>query len=320
MKKNLRKIPEKITQKIKKLQSEEIVVMAIKTLNIEDIRNLEYKHLEITENNGEVDFPKSIIPNEIQGKHSNWNINGREIKRKDLPLETYYNYVESPNWGDSYNGTHTVELPGKRYPIDFIPPRYSELKIELIGKDASKVNYSFRITLSEILRKNDDNFNERLLDCLNIIQENTGTCDVGISGTPLNDYLKTHRILWEILPIGSREDFVNKLFKGRKYNTEDKQTAEERYDFFDQLKAEELLIGSNGFQRYFGAKLTQNLVLFENTDYGNALYIMYNNWEELSQKSRVDLLSGRYGTDFDRIIHTGNWKSKVKRIIRKKLK
>lgn len=318
MKKNFNKIPKTIELKAKKLSSDELVVISTKTISIEDIRNHKYDHIGISEQNGKINFPNSILPNEKQGKYSNWNKNGREIKRKDLPKETYYNYVEAPNWGDSYNGTHTVVLPGERYPIEFIPPRLTEIKIELLETEKSGTNYLIRFTFSEVLNRLSNEFNNRLLFCVNIMQENFGNCDIVISGISIEDYLKTHIISWEIFPPGNKEDFINRLFKGRIYTQQEKQTSEDRYDFFTRLQPEELIIGTNGFQRYFGAKLKEDLVLFENTDYGNALYIMYKNWEELSKKSRIELLSGRFGTDFDRIIHTGNWKDKVKEIIKDK--
>jgi|CZKD01.1.fsa_nt_gi hypothetical protein len=45
-------------------------------------------------------------------------------------MKTHYHPVESPNWGESYKGTHTSYLPYRKYPRDFIGPRpheFSEL-------------------------------------------------------------------------------------------------------------------------------------------------------------------------------------------------
>jgi hypothetical protein len=151
-----------------------------------------------------------------------------------------------------------------------------------------------------------------------LLQENTGVCDITTSNISTEEYLSTYKISWEILPPGEKENVINKLFAGRKYTTENKKTAEGRYDFFLQLKPKEMIIGTSGFQRYFGAKIEDDLVLFENTDYGNALYIMYDNWEELSKKSRIELLSGKFGTNFDRIIHTKGWKNNTKALLKKR--
>ena len=61
--------------------------------------------------------------------------------------------------------------------------------------------------------------------------------------------------------------------------------------------------------------IEDNLIVFENVKYGNAIYIMFSDWEELSQQSRVDLLSGRFSNDFERVTHVGDWQKKVTKII-----
>jgi hypothetical protein len=42
---------------------------------------------------------------------------------------------------------------------------------------------------------------------------------------------------------------------------------------------------------------------------------MHENWEELSVKSRLELLSGRFGNNFERVIHRAGWKKKANSII-----
>ena len=317
MKKNIRQIPTRILQKIKYLEPE-FVACCVKTFDKVDIDNGDLKHLGIITSGKKIIIPKEILPDAKQGKHSNWNIKGREIKRTDLPKEKFYNYVEAPNWGDSYNGTHTVALPGERYPVQYIPPRYSKIIVEHLNQDSSSSKLLIRFIISEVLNTSDNDFQDRLFDCLNILQENIGDCDIDKADISKEVSLKTHEISWEILPPGSKADLIARLFKGRQYTPQSKNVAEIRYDFFNSLNPLELIVGSNGFQRYFGAKLEEDLVLFENVDYGNALYIMYDNWKVLSAKTRIELLSGRYGKDFDRIIHSGDWKQKVRLIVRDK--
>jgi hypothetical protein len=318
MKKNFRKIPEPILLKVQKSPEDEWIVFGIMQIATSDIVTGKYKYLQITMDSDKPNFPNEIIPNEKQGHHSNWNINGREIKRKDMPKETYSIYIESPNWGDSSNGTHTVEWEKERYPVEFIAPRCSTIKIELLKSLNDK--YIFKFSVSEILNRKSNDFKDRLFDCINLLQENIGVCDIAPSNISSEQYLNTYKISWEILPPGEKEKVINKLFSGRRYTLEEKKTAEGRYDFFLQLKPKEMIIGVSGFQRYFGAKIDDNLVLFENTDYGNALYIMYENWEELSKKSRIELLSGKFGTNFDRVIHRKGWKNETKEILNKKRK
>lgn len=317
MKKNILKIPEKILLKVKKIQTDEIVVTVAKLLSISDIKDGKYISLGIGFTDKLI-YEKETLPDIKSGKFSYWNINGREIKRIDLPKERHYRYIEAPNWGDSYKGTHTVAIPYEGYPIELISPRFLKIKTELLNANTTNTNFLFRFTLSEVLNKKDKDFKAKLFDCLNILQENLSDFDVEKSDITTQEFLATHHISWEILPPGNKDEFISRLFFGRNYTNQQKEVAESRYDFFMSLRPENIIIGASGFQRYFGAKLNNNIVLFENTDYGNAIYIMYDNWEELSKRSRIELLSGRFGTNFDRVIHTGDWKKKVRFIIRRR--
>jgi hypothetical protein len=56
-------------------------------------------------------------------------------------------------------------------------------------------------------------------------------------------------------------------------------------------------------------------VVFENIEYGNAVYILFDNWEELSKISRLDLMSGKFNGSFERVVHISGWKGKVKTIV-----
>jgi hypothetical protein len=51
-------------------------------------------------------------------------------------------------------------------------------------------------------------------------------------------------------------------------------------------------------------------VVFENLDYGNALYVMFGRWAELSKRTRLDLLQG--GEDgYERILHRRGWQHRL---------
>ena len=58
----------------------------------------------------------------------------------------------------------------------------------------------------------------------------------------------------------------------------------------------------------------ENIVALENIDYGIALYILFDNWQEISQMSRIDILK-RHERDFIRIIHKTGWQKVFKRHI-----
>ena len=42
---------------------------------------------------------------------------------------------------------------------------------------------------------------------------------------------------------------------------------------------------------------------------------MFDDWEKLSKKTRTELLSGRFGHNFERVLHTSGWKGRVRTIV-----
>jgi hypothetical protein len=70
-------------------------------------------------------------------------------------------------------------------------------------------------------------------------------------------------------------------------------------------------------RKYFGAKFSDNLVVFENLNYGNAIYVLFENWVELSKMSRTEIQT-RPANEYIRIKHTVNWEQNLERIIASK--
>jgi hypothetical protein len=150
---------------------------------------------------------------------------------------------------------------------------------------------------------------------LNLLQENTGNHGVHATNDSLDDYLQTLYLTWEILPPGEREETITRILSGSQSNNPKlKQAVIERYDFLCSLRPERLIVGMNEFRRYFGAQFAPDLVAFENIEYGNAIYVMFDDWQELSKKSRTELLSSRIH-NFERIPHTRTWRKRFRRLI-----
>ncbi len=172
LKKNLRKIPANVRTKLSKINSSYIVAGSLITYSREDLLNRELKHLSVKFENDEIKKPNKVIPHSDRGKYSNRNINGYDEKRKDLPKETYPITVDSPNWGDISNGTHEVTWYKERYQVESHSPRLSAIKIEFLDSSPNLENYTIKFEVSEVLDKESDNFDDRLLECLNLLQEN----------------------------------------------------------------------------------------------------------------------------------------------------
>lgn len=318
MKKNLRRIPQDIYAKLKTIKGNEIMVGCAVKFKANALLSGSLKHLGISLTPQGVQFPPAIIPPKEQGKYSAYNIEGIEIIRKDLPKETHYRSMEVPNWGDSYNGTHTVNMPYEMYPREFQPPRELEITMACGNTNPGLPAYIISFRVGETLDKKSKDFEKRLFENLNLLQENVGACGVESADVPLANYAKSLHVSWELLPPGTLDNTINRLFRGKAPTPQEKDVVTERYNFFTSLKPKSLVYGSSGFRRYFGALLEDDLVLFENVQYGNAIYILFDDWAELSKRSRIDLISGKYGTAFERVIHGPNWKDAVKTIVAKK--
>lgn len=91
----------------------------------------------------------------------------------------------------------------------------------------------------------------------------------------------------------------------------------ERFEAMENTGYVAVIVGREGFRRYVGYKYKDDLVVLENFDYGNALYVMYSNWEANSSKPRIDLIAEPDG-NFDRVRHVAGWQERVVHLLRLK--
>jgi hypothetical protein len=212
---------------------------------------------------------------------------------------------ERPAYGDWSKGSFSLWQERMVYQIDEYAPTDYSMEIDLLQTTDS--NFVFKFSLDCVLDRRDADFDEELLFCLNILQENTGVCDIDRSDKTREEYVATTLVDWEIFPPGSLDGFLAKAKAGLgKANGQSNQVIEERVAEFRRLSPERYILGKGGFNRYIGAVLPNEVVVFENIRYGNALYVLHGNWEEVSQRSRTDLLKGT-SASYDRIPHVEGW-------------
>lgn len=83
----------------------------------------------------------------------------------------------------------------------------------------------------------------------------------------------------------------------------------------EMYNATTIVEGVNGFKGYY-AYLYENHCVLESAFYGNATYIIpKDNWEELSQKTKRELLDER--KLLGKIDHTEKWKQNVESTFKK---
>jgi len=75
------------------------------------------------------------------------------------------------------------------------------------------------------------------------------------------------------------------------------------------------IVGTGRFARYFGAKFGHRIVALENLEYGNAMYVFEQNWDQLTQLSRSELIRRR-DPSVHRVPHLPGWQSAVRKLVR----
>lgn len=316
-KQNIRIISEVVQEKVAGLPTDSLVVAVIKRISADDLATGLYSHLLITTSAEGISLPDRIIPLEGIGKYSRMNVNGWEVIRKDLPLETFYTPVETPNFGDSSRGTHTVYLPYQKYPRDSFAPHEFALTFETVGRGLRNGHpyFDVKVSMEGLLNRTDPDFAADLLFQLNLLQENVGASDVFSTDATREDYLGTRHVTWDLLPVGTLDDQIKVFTENPRLPPAERVKIAERFLFLRTLNPIQIVVGSDGFRRYLGFLFDEHLIAFENPMYGNALYVMYQNWEALSRLSRVELLrGGREG--FVRIVHSAQWEARTRQLIR----
>ena len=313
MPRHFRRIPPHVLRQLREIDGRYIVAGCLIEEKSEFLAEGALSHIEVSLDGEGLHFQPEVLPPGSQGKFSARNTDGWVEMRRDWEKETYTVAHEAPNWHNS--GTHTVYQSRERFPKIHHAPSFSTIRIECSDPSPGRQVYVLKCEVSDILSRSDPQFEERLLHCLNVLQENLGSCGVAKPAASFTDYATSLRVTWEVLPPGTKDETVNRVFRGRAPTPQERAHVETRHDFLMFLKPVAMIYGRSGLQRYFGAQLEKDLVVFENVQYGNAVYIMFEDWEILSQKSRIDLLSGRYGKGFERVVHSGDWQGRVARTI-----
>lgn len=313
-KRNLRKVPDTILADIKALKTDGFNVSVTKTFSAANLESSVFDHLSLPDDSEEL---SSVTPPREMGPFSTKNVDGWEVVRRDLPKIKKTFYWETPNFGDAATyGTHLHFHDREVYQREFHEPRFYSIISRLLRRDKAGAGGLFQISVEQPLDRTVHGFEDELLFHLNLLQENCGS--VGIIGTDAtkDEIIATTTLDWEVFPPGTVGDIVKALSSGKKMRESKAGIVEERVKLFSLLKPKSYLKGNGGFGSYIGAQYADDLVVFENLEYGNALYILYADWQEISKRSRIDLIRGTDAT-FDRLPHTYGWEQAFGRIMKR---
>ncbi len=316
-KKNFNKVPEHILKKIREATNEIVIgtpIIVSKTPNKETLTSFN----KILKENWETsEF--TYIPSENIWRYSKKNINGYTVVRRDLPKVPKEIYMgERPVFGDWEKWSFTLIQTRDVLQRDFYAPREIPIKIKLIEEKTDSIIYSGIIEYP--LDKTSSE--EEILFVLNLAQENLWNAIVlaDREGSLPEDF-DTVLLEWDIFPPEKRDIDLKRLMRWRRNPEIIATVIAERYDFALSLGEIlglkiELVNGWAWMGHYFGVKFTDNLVMFENIYYGNAIYLLFEDWKAMSKLSRTKILSGSAGK-YQQIRHSRYWKSEVLRSLKK---
>lgn len=303
-KKSFRSLPPQISADLASLNAENVTVLAGKLIDQQDVESGLYAHLDLTLDNLEVGNSWEIVPAPNVGIRSKKNTKGWTDIRKDLPKFTKHFYHDIQNFGDGARyGWSTVAIPREIYERDEYPPYHFHIKVN-IQEQTSNGKFGVVFSVDEVFLTDSNGFDEDFLFAVNLLQENTGVSGVVAAANP--EFVFSSDLNWELFPPGDLNAVTTALSTGRRAIPVD--VVRERLELFEQFQPTEYLRGLGGNDHYIGAKYADDLVVFENLKYGNALYALYQGWEELSQQPRSDLLKLK-SSQFDRIIHNQGWEN-----------
>jgi len=309
--KNYRKLPPSLNAALLRFQGD-VVVATVRNINPSELANGTYLHVGLVGSTVAGMQLTPAVPQADRGRYSRWNVEGRELVRRDLPKYEKTVKFEVPCFGD-WSNMVTITQYRMVYKRENLPPENRTIIAEILSPriDGGCVA---KFSVQGNFARTSPMFDRELLSAVNLLHESLGTVGVFPVATTLAQFLGQAAVPWQILPAGTREQQIAAVlgFAGHAV-PELRRRVEERIAFFESLHPRELIVGAGGMSGYVGASFSDELVLFDNMQDGNAVYILFKNWRQLSQQTKTELLgNGVEGRDYIRIVHRDGWEARVR--------
>lgn len=315
MKKNIKKIPPFVKRRLAAFGINEIVAGCTRQFRLSEVQNgaLSKYGIKIPAEGVAVGLQSEFEPPYSAGKYSRLNCRKLIVIHKDEPKVPREFERIIKDW---HGNPHMIFYTRDCYRRSVIQPKHIKIQVEILRIELERVVVAFRV--DEALQHNAPDFQERLLAGLNLLQENVRTCNVELASTEMKQYQHLLSVDWSIFPPGSLTalELARRMFGGAARRLDDKmlKLIQDRYDFLMSLGATAIIVGTDSFRGYIGAKMAGDIVVFDNVRFGNAVYILRERWEELSKKTKRELR--KMLNVASRIQHNINWKKAVTRKLR----
>ncbi|TIH30789.1 hypothetical protein [Subtercola vilae] len=299
MSSGFRSLPEELKAEIDSLGEAQVVFGAVRNFSDQLLSDWTQR-LELEEIG---DDEWIGLPPAPTGRWSRWNVNGREIVRRDLP-KIYRSWtIAAPNFQGG--GTHSVSFHKEVFQRQRLYGQQIEAAVTRRDEPRDSVVGTVLLTLQAPY---DESAERAYLYAASLARTWFGSAtaysldELGVPQVP------DQSVSWDFLPDGTVEEMREAVVKkfGGSAPPQEVDIMIDRLQKVQSLTPEKRLVGASGLQRYIGYMFGDDFVAFENPRVGNALYLLYGEWESLSQLSRSQLLASREG-EFDRIIHSAHW-------------
>lgn len=309
-------VPDHIVQEISSLKGKSYRVGVRRKLEASELHSGVYSHFGFELVDDQYEAPTSFLP-APESKWAKWNVNGRQVKRPDWPKRHVGWTTTSPNFGDPSKGysSHTHSREAMAYEALHGKSFAFEASAVVLGDKRIAVE----IVLEAVFDSSTPMDSPDLLLAVSLTREVFGSTphafDTGVSA---DKWSKTQIYDWDFLPVAhgtqwpTADDAADTLGipSGR---NQQRDTFKDRYEFMRDLKPEKIHYGTSGFSRYIAFEF-KRVVILENYYYGNAAYAMFENWQDLSKRTRIDLLSDAEA-NFIRVVHRKNWEGQIMDIV-----
>jgi hypothetical protein len=258
---------------------------------------------------------QSILPSGSFGPISRYNAEGKELVHKDQPMETVSRQAEWhwEEWDGRYNTitrSKIVDIPYQRYPRTFVSPPAVELTLaEGTTGQLILVGPAIENTKSNI---------EALIHLANLFLEIFGECQFFTENLDTLMPKTITRLNWEIFPQGEvpwdrLKKHLDPLIKQAPKGNQ--PVLLDRLEKINKMSPDFIAVGRGGFHGYIvHGFINKDLFVLESMYYGNATYVFGEKWEELSKKTKAEILNDNLQKA--RIIHSEGWSEKVEQIVK----
>jgi hypothetical protein len=311
-----RAVPEVIRHQILGSSSDTFYIGRTRKYDRADLMSGELAHLGITWGADGLSMPSEpVIPAADRGRWSTYNVRGREIVRRDLPKSQKTTGVwTTPHFGDWSKGSHTHFHVRDVYQRETLYGRGLPLVVTEHNHTDDTVQIGF--VVDRVFDRTALDEADLLLAC-SLIRENIGShASVRPTDLPVAEWMSKQSVSWEILPVGELgpDPFGKDGEATRRLKLDPDsprvQLMADRFNKVHAIGTPEIVLGQGEFTRYVGFQFRDDLVALECLTYGNALYLMYEDWKSLSQRSRLDLLADTTAR-YTRVIHTEGWEGRL---------